>query len=74
MWTHNDHPFDETNENDLKIVESWSQKNSKFYNGAIDVWTKRDVLKRNTAKKNNLNWIEFFNLSQFDEWLMQLIT
>lgn len=74
IWTHNDHPFDETNENDLKIVESWSQKNSKFYNGAIDVWTKRDVLKRNTAKKNNLNWIEFFNLSQFDEWFRQLIT
>ena len=74
MWTHNDHPFDETNENDLKIVESWRQKNSTFYNGAINVWTKRDVLKRNTAKKNNLNWIEFFNLSQFDEWLNQLFT
>ncbi len=73
MWTHNDHPFDETNENDLKIVESWSQKNSTFYNGAIDVWTKKDVLKRNTAKKNNLNWIEFFNLSQFNDWVNQLI-
>ena len=39
---------------------------------AIDVWTISDPLKRKTAKKNNLNWIEFFNMEQFMEWYNQI--
>ena len=29
---------------------------------------KYNPLKRETARKNNLNWIEFFNMKQFMEW------
>lgn len=60
-WTHGHHPFDPNNEDDLKILESWKEKNTKFYNNAIDVWTKSDPLKREIAKENNLNWVEVFS-------------
>ena len=49
-----------------KIKEE-SGKQSR-YMAFIDTWTKRDPLKRETAKKNNLNWLEFFNMEQFFAW------
>ena len=60
-WTHGSHPFDSTNNEDLLLLEQWKSKNTKFYDNAIEIWTKRDVLKRETAKKNNLNYIEVFS-------------
>ena len=33
---------------------------------AIDVWTVRDVNKRNTAKENNLNYLELFAVKKED--------
>lgn len=32
------------------------------------MWTKNDVRKRKAAKKNNLNWIEFFTMDEFMSW------
>ena len=59
-WTHGGHPFNNTNKDDLLLLEQWKSKNTKFYDIAINTWTVRDVLKRETAKKNNLNYIEVF--------------
>ena len=59
-WTHGGHPFDRTNKDDLLLLEQWKKKNNKYYDIAINTWTVRDVLKRETAKKNNLNYLEFF--------------
>ena len=70
-WTHGKKPFEGTKE-DLQKIELWKSKNTKFYKTAINVWTVRDPLKRETAKKNNLNWIEFFNIDQFMEWYNSL--
>lgn len=70
-WTHGKKPFEGTSE-DLQKVELWKSKNTKFYIGAIETWTIRDPLKRETAKKNNLNWLEFFNMQQFMEWFDKL--
>lgn len=69
-WTHGKEPFDFYNPEHLIILEKWKEKAtlSRFYKGAVNVWTKRDPLKRETAKKNNLNWIEFFNMEQFFAW------
>lgn len=67
-WTHGKKPYDPNSKNDLKIIEEWKNKNSKFYKHAIEIWSKRDVEKRNLAKENNLNWIEFFNKEEFDRW------
>lgn len=74
-WSHGKHPFDETNPDDLKIVELWKQKSEevnfkgekkKFYLHAIKMWTKRDVEKRYIAKQNNLNYIEIWNISEIE--------
>lgn len=68
-WTHGRHPFDPTNEDDLNLIKVWEEKGTKFYKGAIDNWTRRDVLKRETAKANNLNFLEFWNLDEVKTWL-----
>ena len=69
-WTHGKHPFLSSPEDEDKI-KKWESKSlkSRFYKTAIEVWTKRDVLKRNTAKQNNLNFIEFWNIKEAEEWL-----
>lgn len=56
--THGLHPFDINNSEDLKLLEDIKKKakTSKYYENIIDVWTKRDVLKLNTAIKNKLNY------------------
>lgn len=68
-WTHGFRPFNESIEN-LEILDRWKEKSktSNFYKTAIDVWTIRDVKKRNWAKEHNLNWIEFFNFDEFMSW------
>lgn len=67
-WSHGGCAFDKNNLEHLKKLEKWENKNNKFYKNAIKTWTKRDPLKRETARKNNLNWIEFFTMDQFMEW------
>ena len=59
-WTHGQHAYDENSEEDKKTVEEWKAKNSKYYDNAIKTWTLRDVTKRNTAKANNLNYVEIW--------------
>ena len=68
-WTHGKHPFDESNKEDMETLRIWKNKNTEYYDGAIDTWTIRDPLKRKTVKENNLNWIEFFSLEEFYDWL-----
>jgi hypothetical protein len=68
-WTHGGHPFDETNEKDIEIVEFWKSKNTKYYNNAIYTWTLLDTKKRQKAKENNLKYIEFWNFNDVFKWL-----
>ena len=67
-WTHGGHPYNK--ENDKEKLELWKEKakTSKYYQNAINTWTIRDVNKRETAKKNNLNYLEFFSYKDFLEW------
>ena len=60
-WTHGGHPFDCNNLEDQTKLEQWKSKGTEFYNNAITTWTVRDVKKRNTAKQNNLNYLEIFS-------------
>lgn len=78
---HGGHPFDINNELDIKKVFLWKQKADEInfkgnkkekYLNYIETWTIRDVKKRQTAKNNNLNWIEFFNMDEFMEWYNKL--
>lgn len=58
-WHHGKHPFNSEDPKDLEIVEKWKEKaegNPKSqYNGAITIWTIKDVEKRKCAIKNNIN-------------------
>lgn len=67
-WTHGGKPFEDTDE-DQNIVNTWKLRNTKFYNNAIQCWTVRDVKKRQTAKDNNLNYIEFWSINELKDWL-----
>ena len=69
-WTHGGRPFDGSIECQ-KQLNTWKQKASisNYYKNAIETWTKRDVLKRQTAEKNNLNYIEIWNIRDiWDIW------
>lgn len=72
---HGNHPFNSQCKEDLLILEHWIEKAEQRkldkrnkYLGYIETWTQKDPLKRQTAKQNNLNWIEFFTLKEFDNW------
>lgn len=63
-WTHGKHPYDSTSQEDISILNEWNSKNTKYYINAIQTWTIRDVNKRNKAKENNINFIEFWSLEE----------
>lgn len=70
-WTHGFEPYDINKHTEM--LNEWinKSKTSDFYKNAINVWTIKDPMKRKTAKDNNLNWIEFFNMKQFNEWFIK---
>ena len=72
LWTHGSHWFDKSNSNDFEILNDWMSKseNSDYYSKAVEVWSKRDVLKRQCAIDNNLNYIVFWDstLKDADIW------
>ena len=78
-WTHGYHPFDSKNLDDIEQLNNLKLKkihqnrkrpgHSNFYETAIYVWTQLDPKKRQTAKDNNLKFLEFFNLDQLTIWL-----
>lgn len=68
-WTHGKHKFDENNLDDIKTLNEWKQKNTVFYNSAIDVWTRRDIDKFKCAINNNLNYKAFYKLDELKQYL-----
>ena len=68
-WTHHIHPYNENDENDIlekKFMEHKSEY-SNFYKTALNVWTKKDVQKRNEAIENNLNYLEIYPYIDLNE-------
>ena len=73
FYMHGGHPFDYNNEEDIKQLEFIRSKQGTYidsngkeaknsYYTYEYVWTDLDVRKRNTAKQNNLNYVEVFKL------------
>lgn len=60
-WTHGKHPYYDKSPSDQALVAKWSRNDKPQYVQAIKVWTQRDVMKRETAKANNLNYLEIFS-------------
>lgn len=69
-WTHCRHKFDCNNKDDVNKLEQMKEKakTSKFYKNAIKIWTERDVNKFECAKKNNLNYLVFYNIKEFEDY------
>lgn len=71
-WTHGGHPFNQNDINDINIVNNWKSKDPikhSWYSGAIQNWTVTDPYKRSIAKKNNINFIEFWSIDEVRDWL-----
>ena len=54
------HPYNENDPTDIKRLESWQTHENSVHAGAAYVWGTTDVLKRNLAKENKLNYLEIF--------------
>lgn len=77
---HGGHAFDSENPQDIEQLKQWETKQTEIncygkpkgqYKDYIKIWTIRDPLKRQIAKENNLNWIEFFTIDEFNKWFEQ---
>lgn len=70
-WHHNKHWFDETNKDDIKTLDQWKikAKTNSQYQAAINIWTNYDIIKRNYAKNNNLNYVVLWNLEDIENWI-----
>ena len=70
FWTHNQHWYNNTQ--DKNTLTQWQQRahTKPLYKSAIETWTIRDPLKRETARKNNLNYIVFWGntLKDAERW------
>jgi len=70
-WTHQFKPFKHSVE-DLQKLKELQNKNTKYYNTSIEIWTKIDPLKLQTFKKNKLNFKIFYNIEQFKNWFNKI--
>lgn len=68
-WTHNNHWYRD-DEHDREIINQWQRKNTKYYSRAVLTWKSYDVMKRKVAKKNNLNYVVFWDqyMRDVDMW------
>ena len=75
-WVHGEHPYNPNSIEDQKIIEKWKQKYNNgehpLYERAIYGWTISDVEKRETAKRNNLNYKEVWTLEEGKEFIYKL--
>ena len=65
FWTHGGHFFDSNNPEDIKILEEWKAKHTKFFDIAIHVWTESDLKKLEIAHKNTLNYLVCWSEEEF---------
>ena len=69
-WTHGGHPFDPNSIKDQVKLEQWKARGTKYYDNAIETWTKRDVKKRDKAKEEKLNYLEFWSMKDLKEYFI----
>ena len=76
---HYKEPFDKNNPKHIERFNKLKQreletktKQKTVYSSMIRTWTESDPLKRETAKKNSLNFLEFWSIKEVKNWLDQL--
>lgn len=74
FFTHNNHLYDKHNIKDVITKCKWlnKAKQKPIYFNAIKTWTEQDVKKYNIAKRNNLNYLVFYNMKEFMSWYNNL--
>lgn len=62
-WSHGGHWYEADREMDQRTVHTWLKKGkkSKYYRVALETWTKRDVRKREAARKAQLNYVTLWD-------------
>lgn len=65
-WIHGYHWYDV--ENDANTCKKWKAKSKKsdYYANALEIFTKRDVEKRETARVSNLNYVTLWDSDGMD--------
>ena len=74
-WAHGGHPYT-GNYDDLEKLKLWKSKIDEghlYYKNAICTWVDLDIRKRNIAKLNNLNYIEFWKLEEVFNYIKKII-
>lgn len=73
---HGKHAYNPNSIEDKSIVEEWNKRYNNgehpLYERMIKGWTIYDVSKRETAKRNNLNFHEFWDLNNAKEFINNL--
>lgn len=73
-WSHGGHWFDNNNIEDQQKLSIWIDKANaghKQYKNAINVWTNKDIKKRDIAIKNNLNYIVLWKFDDLIDFFKQ---
>ena len=62
-WSHGGHWYGADREMDQRTVQTWLKKGkkSKYYRVALETWIKRDVCKREAARKAQLNYVTLWD-------------
>ena len=71
-WTHGGHPYNSKDNKDIQKVNEYKNKGN-YYNAMLYTWTDLDVRKQQIAKENNLNYIMFYSLNDFEKWYNDFI-
>lgn len=74
FYTHGGNPYDKNSVKDQVILERLKRKYKdwKKLPQIITTWTIKDVEKRECAKRNNLNYLEFFTINQVREYINRI--
>ena len=76
-WTHGSHYFNPQSQQDIEKRNIWLEKSKKspknFYTQALYVWTNLDIRKRETASKNNLNYLVFWTYDEAKKWCNSIV-
>ena len=62
-WSHGGHWYEADREMDQRTLQTWLKKGkkSKYYRVALETWIKRDVRKREAARKAQLNYVTLWD-------------
>ena len=73
IWTHGGGLFTGSDK-DLEKLILWQQKaqTSKYYQNAIETWTKRDLNTYKIARDNDLNYLVFYTQKDLELWLVEI--